>query len=232
MYNIYCDESCHLENDNQKAMVLGAIKIQRDRVKSVSDDIKSIKINHGLSKYAEIKWTKISPSKYEFYEELIDYFFRDFDMNFRGLVIPNKSSLNHEVFDQTHDDWYYKMYYYMLKPVISQIDTHIYIDIKDTNGAKKVHKLKEYLSNSIHDFYGERITKAQLIRSEESQILQLVDLLIGAIGYENRDLDQSDSKLKLVELIKRRSGSTLRTKTSLFAEKFNLFVWDPERRNG
>ena len=24
-YNVYCDESCHLENDGQKAMVLGAI---------------------------------------------------------------------------------------------------------------------------------------------------------------------------------------------------------------
>ena len=24
-YNIYCDESCHLENDSQKAMVLGYI---------------------------------------------------------------------------------------------------------------------------------------------------------------------------------------------------------------
>ncbi len=23
--NIYCDESCHLENDNQKVMVLGAV---------------------------------------------------------------------------------------------------------------------------------------------------------------------------------------------------------------
>ena len=25
IYNIYCDESCHLENDCEKAMVLGAI---------------------------------------------------------------------------------------------------------------------------------------------------------------------------------------------------------------
>lgn len=24
-YNIYCDESCHLENDHQKVMVLGAV---------------------------------------------------------------------------------------------------------------------------------------------------------------------------------------------------------------
>jgi len=25
IFNVYCDESCHLENDHQKAMVLGAI---------------------------------------------------------------------------------------------------------------------------------------------------------------------------------------------------------------
>ncbi len=120
------------------------------------------------------------------------------------------------------------MYYFMLKPVIAQIDTHIYIDIKDTNGAKKIHKLREYLSRSIYDFSQVNITKAQLIRSEESQILQLVDLIIGAIGYENRDLYGSEAKLRLVELIKRKSGSNLRTKSSLFAEKFNLFVWDPQ----
>ena len=25
IFNIYCDESCHLENDREKAMVLGAV---------------------------------------------------------------------------------------------------------------------------------------------------------------------------------------------------------------
>ena len=25
VYNVYCDEFCHLENDNQKVMVLGAV---------------------------------------------------------------------------------------------------------------------------------------------------------------------------------------------------------------
>ncbi len=24
-FNVYCDESCHLENDHQKAMVLGVV---------------------------------------------------------------------------------------------------------------------------------------------------------------------------------------------------------------
>ncbi len=25
IFNVYCDESCHLENDHQSAMVLGAV---------------------------------------------------------------------------------------------------------------------------------------------------------------------------------------------------------------
>jgi len=25
VFNVYCDESCHLENDKQKVMVLGAV---------------------------------------------------------------------------------------------------------------------------------------------------------------------------------------------------------------
>ncbi|MBM3212816.1 DUF3800 domain-containing protein [Candidatus Poribacteria bacterium] len=42
-YNIYCDESCHLENDKQKAMVLGCVVLPYDMVKTVSDEIKAIK---------------------------------------------------------------------------------------------------------------------------------------------------------------------------------------------
>ncbi|MBM3211248.1 DUF3800 domain-containing protein [Candidatus Poribacteria bacterium] len=42
-YNIYCDESCHLEKDKQKAMVLGCIVLPCDMVKTVSDEIKAIK---------------------------------------------------------------------------------------------------------------------------------------------------------------------------------------------
>lgn len=32
VYNLYCDESCHLENDGQKAMVLGAVWCPDDKL--------------------------------------------------------------------------------------------------------------------------------------------------------------------------------------------------------
>jgi len=36
VFNIYCDESCHLQHDGQKAMVLGAIWCPLDKAREIS----------------------------------------------------------------------------------------------------------------------------------------------------------------------------------------------------
>ena len=33
LYNIYCDESCHLEQDGQPVMVLGAVWLSHDHAR-------------------------------------------------------------------------------------------------------------------------------------------------------------------------------------------------------
>lgn len=66
-YNIYCDESCHMENDHQNVMVLGAIWCPIEKVQEISKRIREKKIEHGLSPAFEIKWTKVSPAKKKFY---------------------------------------------------------------------------------------------------------------------------------------------------------------------
>jgi len=65
IYNVYCDESCHLERDHQKAMVLGALWCPMDRSREFSEDIRRLKTKHGLSTKFEIKWTKVSPEREE-----------------------------------------------------------------------------------------------------------------------------------------------------------------------
>lgn len=59
-----------------------------------------------ITSFAEIKWTKVSESKYKMYEELIDLFFDNSFLNFRAVVALNKSHLNYEKFHLTHDDRY------------------------------------------------------------------------------------------------------------------------------
>ena len=231
LYNVYCDETCHLENDGINDMVLGAIWCPQDKLKDINQRIQRIKIRNGISPSAELKWTKISPAKTEVYKDLIDYFFDDDALHFRAIIVPDKSRLNHGAFHQTHDDWYYKMYFDMLKVILSPEDRYeIYIDIKDTHSYQKSQKLREVCSNSMYDFSQSVIQRLQPVRSNEIQIMQMVDILIGAVGYQNRifdkDFRKSQAKLDLIELIKKRSGYSLTKTTLLREEKCNLFVWD------
>ncbi|MCK5000283.1 MAG: DUF3800 domain-containing protein [Anaerohalosphaera sp.] len=227
MYNIYCDESCHLENDGQRAMVLGAIWASTEMTRKISLDIKHIKERHKLSHQLEIKWTKVSNSKYEFYHDLVEYFFSNTCLHFRALIVPDKSVLNHDKFPgQDHDLFYYKMYFQMLHPILRPDSKYrIYIDIKDTLGISKQLKLHEVLCNKEKDFQRNIIERVQQIRSHESAILQLTDLLIGAVSYVNRGCAGNAGKERLVKYIQDRTNYNLTSSTFLRENKFNLFCW-------
>ena len=97
-YNIYCDETCHLEHDGINTMALGAIWCDREKKSEIFNRIREIKEEYGLSRNFEIKWNKVSPAKKDFYLRLIDYFFDDVDIHFRALVVSDKSVLNHTQF--------------------------------------------------------------------------------------------------------------------------------------
>lgn len=225
--NIYCDESCHLENDHQPAMVLGALWCKQDVVRATAERLRDIKRRHGLAASFETKWTKVSPAKVNFYLDIIDYFFDNEELHFRALIIPDKTLLRHTDFGQTHDDWYYKMYFDLLKAIIDpQFRYSIYLDLKDTRGKKKVGKLHEVLANAHYDFSREIIQRIQVVRSHEVELVQLADLLIGAVSYVNRGLEGSPAKLRLIDRIKRRSRYSLTQTTLLREEKMNLFRWN------
>jgi len=98
LINIYCDESCHLQSDRFDVMVLGSISCPKEKVASVNRDILAIKEEYGIKPYAEIKWTKVSNSAVEFYEKLIDYFFNNDDLKFRGYIARGKSEIKKDRF--------------------------------------------------------------------------------------------------------------------------------------
>lgn len=226
VYNIYSDESCHLENDGIPVMVLGAVWCRVSVVRQVSERIGEIKQRHDIPTGLEVKWSKLSPSKQQLYLDLVDYFFDDDDLHFRGILIPDKAKLEHGAFNQTHDTWYYKMCFRMIEPIINpQQRYRVYLDIKDTRSEEKRRKLEEVLRNSRRDAHGRVIERVQQIRSHESSIMQLTDLLIGAIAYHNRGLRTNPAKLEVIRLIQRRSCRTLDETTWLRDPKVSLLRW-------
>ena len=225
-YNIYCDESCHLENDQHKSMVLGATWCAKEDKNTLFERIKEIKLKHKFPVDFEIKWNKVSLSKLDFYKEIINFFFDTNKLNFRALVIPDKKELNHENYGHTHDGFYYKIYFDMLKIIISPHDSfNIYLDIKDTQGYEKVNRLHDVISNAHYDFSKRIVKNIQEVRSEEVSIMQITDLLLGAMSYLHRGIQTSLAKLALIELIKRRSGYSLLRSTLPTERKFNYFIW-------
>ncbi len=139
--NIYCDESCHLEHDGQKVMLLGAVWCPQEKAREIAIRLREIKTRHNLPATFEVKWTKVSLAKVDFYRDYLDYFFDDDDLHFRTLVVPDKSLLQHDEFGHDHDTWYYNLYFDMLKVLLSPRDRYsIYLDIKDTRITRKTKK--------------------------------------------------------------------------------------------
>lgn len=137
-----------------------------------------------------------------------------------------------KAFHQTHDEFYYKMYFDMLKAIISPSNSYcIYLDIKDTRGGKKTKRLREVLCNNMLDFDRKCIKKIQQVKSHEVELIELADFLIGCVTYANRlEKDKehnltSESKKELVKLMQERSGYHLTKSTLLREDKVNIFVW-------
>ena len=224
-FNLYCDESCHLPNDGFPVMTLGAIWSPLEKSREISVRLREIRARHGLAENCEIKWTKVSPAKYLFYQDIVDYFFDDDDLYFRA-VVADKSGLDHTSFRQNHDDWYYKMMFRLMEPILHpHASFRIYLDKKDTRSADKVQKLHEVLCNNLYDFDRRIVERVQVVESHAVEQLQLADLLLGAVGYLRRGLEGSTAKLALIERIRRRSGYALTRSTLLRESKFNLFFW-------
>lgn len=236
-YNIYCDESCHLEYDRINSMAIGGIWCPESRVRAINRDIVAIKAHHNILPLAEAKWTSVGPVKKNLYLELINYFFDNDDLHYRGILVKDKSKLNHEKHNQTHNDWYYKMYYDMLKVIINPSSSYyIYLDYKDTHSYYRCKQLHGFLCKYAHDIEGEVIKRVQPIKSHEVQLMQITDIITGAIAYSNRCFDpqhrKSLTKLELIRLIKERSGSMLDSTSSLKNQKFNIFAWEPDYYSG
>lgn len=215
-------------------MVLGASWASRQAAAMAAQRIIELKKRHGLKPTFDLKWVTVSPSKLEFYLDAVNYFFDNSDLMFRCVLIPDKKILDHKAHAQTHDDWYYKMMFLMLRQILNRQNKYrIYLDIKDTRSNAKVMKLHEVIRHEMKDFDGSSsiVEQVQQVRSHEVQLLQLADLLIGAVAYANRGLKTSNAKLAVIELIRERASLSLTKSTLPSEKKFNVFSWIPANKS-
>lgn len=225
--NIYADESCHLERDRMRFMVQGAVWCPAHKAADAAKRLREFKARHRMPDRYELKWAKVSTTRHQYYHDVLDYFFDDDDLRFRALI-ADKSILRHDVHHQSHEDWYYKMLFDMLKVLLDPERRYrIYFDYKDNQGSRRIAKLHEVLSNKLYDFDRSIVERVQLVRSHEVELMQLTDLLTGLMSYLNRGLTTNETKLSLIARMRERSKLNLLHTTLPMAEKVNLFYWHP-----
>jgi len=231
-HKIFVDESCHLERDHKPVMCVGQIKVPIEKYQKYKDEIKAIKLKHKSP--FELKWNTASKSRIPLYKELIDYFFSR-ELSFRAVLIKYKDNLDNAQFNQgSHDNFYYKMIYFLLYNPYNNYDNlklAVYLDIKDTRGRDKLKKLKEVFNNK---FLGDSpFIHFQHISSDESVFLQLVDLFIGAIEFKAQSLHKLENanvaKIAILNFIEEKSGYSLDEGTEPWETKFNIFDHQPRR---
>ena len=213
LINLYCDESRHLPYDREDEMLLGALVSPHAFVSTAHSTLKEIRSRHGLEPHLEVKWTKVGPAKLGFYEEVLDWFFKQPELQFRCTILPDKAEAYKRLPEDTRDGLYYSLYFQLLRGATEPENRYkAYLDIKDTRGREKVAELKKLLRRDADDADGERITELQHIRSHEVGLMQIADLLLGIVGYGRRKPRDGDSAAKraLVQRFQERADFNLR----------------------
>lgn len=226
-FRIYADESSHL--GGSAFMVVGAIWCNKNEVLNFTDKIKMLKAKYTIPEKVEIKWSKISGSKEEYYKDLIKAFFSEEGVNFRAVVIPTKG-LDHDLYNQTEDEFYYKAQYMMLKNIVKKLSMdggktfRIFLDYKDSWSDARSKKLANYLKNT--KVLSKNEFSCQPVRSEQSIMIQMADLLTGAVASANNNPNKKVlAKQNIIKMIEENAGQRLTDKTPYGVDKLNVFRW-------
>jgi hypothetical protein len=202
-------------------MVIGALACPRDRKEGVTQRINLLRKQHDV--WREFGWKTLSPSRHDFYWALLDFFRSEPDLAFRCLVV-DRNILDHDQFNRGDNELgFYKLYYQMLvhwlKPACAY---HIYLDWQQNRMQHRCMDLRDILQRRLTG--KAKIECLEPVSSSQIPMIQLTDLLIGAVGYTWNDQRGSTTKETFCADLANVVGMrTLKTTTMWSEEKFNIF---------
>lgn len=126
--------------------------------------------------------------------------------------------------DDNHELGFYKFYYQLLKHKLRKdFRYRIYCDLKSNKALGRAATLKDYLSRNA---LGE-IEMVQMLPSKELVLMQLADLLLGAVSAKfNFGTPTSKAKQEVIRRIETHLKHPI-APTSKNENKFNVFKIEP-----
>lgn len=229
MIDVYCDESRQdlLANPNaitatNRFCCIGGISIPFEQRTEVKAAIKLLQKEYAV--YGELRWGTVANNKVDFYLELVDLFFSFPDLMFRTVVI-DASKVQNDIFNDSDQELgYYKFYYQLLNHWLTAPDAYrIYTDQKTNKDKMRLKELRRILN--ISRGVQTSVELIQAIDSKESLLLQMENILMGAVGfkYNYGNSGLSSAKNRVVSRIETHIGKPI-AHTMPSEQKFNIFA--------
>ena len=223
-FEVYCDESRpDLLGSNKpqgQFMVLGSLWLHKEDRNTLKTAIHNLRDQHKIG--GEFKWQKASPSRSDFYKQLVEFFHNEGDrLRFRCIAV-DQSQVDLQLY---HDDdqelGFYKFYYQMLHHWILDFnDYSIFCDFKSNRARDRLQVLQRCLA---HANLSSTVSTVQAVRSDESVLIQVADVLTGiASARLNQALVSGSAKEEVVGHLESCLGRRI-SHTPCSESKFNVF---------
>ncbi len=221
-FEVYADESGLEALNNKEAHLycsIGGIWIPLEYRLKLKQELNLIKNKYGIK--GELKWKKVSPSFFELYKEIIDYFFQNSFIRFRVILIEASLVDNLKFNNKDSELGFYKFYYQLLHHWIFDFNTYsIFLDLKVNRNKGRFNELKRVLNNSN---LTSDIKRVQGLPSNELVGVQLADILTGLVGSKMNGCLTSKAKLDLIKYVENTYLNKQISPTPKWEEKFNVF---------
>jgi len=212
-YDLYCDESGTDKNN----FYFGALHCSRSRANIFDAKIQQLRLETCLN--GELKWTKVSAAKLPDYTKFADIFLDDPYATF--YVSEIIKGQHWRKLASSSDSQFLHAYFHFIEQIVWQSSRYaIFMD----ETPSKLYKFK-----SLHyclKLMGKTVDTFNLVDSHRSNLVQLVDVILGALTSEAT----APHKIALSSHIK----SKLQASTKYGRPKFVNHVWSapsPEARS-
>jgi hypothetical protein len=221
-FEVYCDESGQelfgTRTPGEHYVLIGSLWIKAESRNEYKHYIKQLRREHKVG--GEFKWKRVSPSRLAFFLELIRFFFEQKDeIRFRVIVLRADEMDVVRFHESDSELMFYKFYYQVLHHWILDFNRYrVFVDTKTNRLHSRIRTLEKCLKYANLS----SLVEAQALPSHEVELLQLVDVLTGAVSYKFHRRSSSYAKLSVLAEIERHLGKEI-TPTWRSEDKFNVF---------
>jgi len=192
IYHIYCDESCTEKGHSH--MVFGGVMARTDTAQEFRNTISQWRDSCHMR--GEMKWTKITRNKYQRYLEFTNHSLecvKNKAIMFRSVVFEHKQIDYRTHHKGNKNRGYcvltYEFLFNAFAPFLNKEDRVIIFPDEKLSSLSLSH-LRDVLNTAIRakrQWSHDPIRKIQPVDSTCSELMQMNDILMGAVGHHNNN---------------------------------------------